>query len=158
MQFCPNEFSVSICSARLGGDPHPYYVVGTSFVNAEESDPKIGRLIVFRWHDNRLEMIAEKEASGAPYCIREFQQRLLVSINSTVRIYSWNADKDLQNECTHFHNIISLHLKCQGDYVLVGDLMRSLTLLSFNPGITSLEELGRDYQVCSSCRYSMTQK
>ncbi|XP_028966942.1 DNA damage-binding protein 1 [Galendromus occidentalis] len=146
MQFCPNEYGVSICSAKLGSDPNPYYIVGTAFINQEESEPKVGRIFVLRWHDGKLETIAEKEAAGAPYSIREFHQKLAIAINSTVRLYSWNAEKDLQSECTPFFNIVILHLKCLGDYILVGDLMRSMTLLNYNADITSLEEIGRDYQ------------
>lgn len=31
-----------------------YYVVGTAVVNAEESEPKQGRFIIFMWKDGKL--------------------------------------------------------------------------------------------------------
>ena len=38
-------------------------------------------------------------------------------------------EKELRLECSHFNNIIALHAKTSGDFILVGDLVRSMTLL-----------------------------
>lgn len=70
---------------------------------------------------------------------------MLASINSTVRLYEWTSDRDLRLECSHFNNIIALYVKTKGDFILVGDLMRSITLLQHRQMEGSFEEIARDY-------------
>jgi len=41
---------------------------------------------------------------------------------------------------------MALYLKTKGDFVLVGDLMRSMTLLNYKPLEMNLEEISRDFQ------------
>ncbi|XP_077517373.1 DNA damage-binding protein pic [Amblyomma americanum] len=145
-QFMQTEYAMSIVSTRLGNDSNTYYIVGTANVLPEESDPKQGRLIVFHWVDGKLEQVAEQEIKGAPYSLLEFNGKLLASINSTVRLFEWNAERELRNECSHFNNILALYLRAKGDFVLVGDLMRSMSLLAYKPLEGSFEEIARDYQ------------
>uniref|UniRef100_A0A1E1XLY5 DNA damage-binding protein 1 n=1 Tax=Amblyomma sculptum TaxID=1581419 RepID=A0A1E1XLY5_AMBSC len=145
-QFMQTEYAMSIVSTRLGSDSNTYYIVGTANVLPEESDPKQGRLIVFHWVDGKLEQVAEQEIKGAPYSLLEFNGKLLASINSTVRLFEWNAERELRNECSHFNNILALYLRAKGDFVLVGDLMRSMSLLAYKPLEGSFEEIARDYQ------------
>ena len=57
-----------------------------------------------------------------------------------VRLFEWTAEKELRLECSHFNNIIALFLKTKGDFILVGDLMRSMTLLQYKTMEGSFEE------------------
>ncbi|XP_063230961.1 DNA damage-binding protein 1 [Bacillus rossius redtenbacheri] len=139
------EYGLSLVSTKLGDDPNTYYVVGTALVNPEESESKQGRILIFHYHDNKLQQIAEKEIKGACYSLVEFNGRLLASINSTVRLFEWTAEKELRLECSHFNNITALYLKTKGDFILVGDLMRSMTLLQYKTMEGSFEEIARDY-------------
>lgn len=50
-QLLPNEFAISLISARLGDDPNTYYIVGTAMVHPEEAEPKQGRIIIFQFVD-----------------------------------------------------------------------------------------------------------
>lgn len=145
-QFMMNEYALSIISAKLGEDPNPYYVVGTAFINPDEPEPKVGRLLLFYWHDGKLQQVAEKEVKGAPYVLCEFNGKLLAGINSTVRLFEWTPQREFQNECTYFNTIIALYLKTKGDFILVGDLMRSMTLLAYKSMEGNFEEIARDYQ------------
>ncbi|CAG9859415.1 unnamed protein product [Phyllotreta striolata] len=144
-QLMQQEYAMSLISCTLGNDPNPYFVVGTANVNPEESEPKTGRLLVFYWNDNKLTQISEKEIKGACYSLADFNGKLLASINSTVRLFEWTAEKELRLECSQFNNIISLYLKTKGDFILVGDLMRSMTLLQYKTMEGSFEEIARDY-------------
>ncbi|XP_049788661.1 DNA damage-binding protein 1 [Schistocerca nitens] len=144
-QFMQGEYALSLVSSKLGDDPNTYYIVGTALVNPEESEPKQGRIILFHYQDGKLTQVAEKEIKGACYSLVEFNGRLLASINSTVRLYEWTAEKELRLECSHFNNIIALFLKTKGDFILVGDLMRSMTLLQYRTMEGSFEEMARDY-------------
>ncbi|KAL1431309.1 hypothetical protein MTO96_014330 [Rhipicephalus appendiculatus] len=145
-QFMQTEYAMSIVSTRLGNDPNTYYIVGTANVLPDESDPKQGRIVVFHWVDGKLEHVAEQEIKGAPYSMLEFNGKLLAAINSTVRLFEWNAERELRNECSHFNNILALYLRAKGDFVLVGDLMRSMSLLAYKPLEGNFEEIARDYQ------------
>jgi DNA damage-binding protein 1 len=60
---------------------------------------------------------------------------------SQVRLFEWTAEKELRLECSYFNNIIALYLKTKGDFILVGDLMRSITLLVYKPMEGMLEEV-----------------
>ena len=144
-QLMQQEFASSVLSCKLGDDPTPYYVVGTAFIHPEEAEPKTGRLIIFSWADGKLTQVAEKEIKGSPYSLISFNGKLLTSINSTVRLWEWTQEKELRLECSHFNNIIALHMRARGDFILVGDLVRSMTLLQYKTMEGSFEEIARDY-------------
>ncbi|XP_059050799.1 DNA damage-binding protein 1-like [Achroia grisella] len=144
-QLMSYEFALSLVSCRLGDDPNHYYAVGTALINPEESEPKQGRLLLFHWSEGKLVQVAEKEIKGACYSLVEFNGKLLASINSTVRLFEWTSDKELRLECSHFNNIVALFLKVKGDFILVGDLMRSMSLLQYKQMEGSFEEIARDY-------------
>lgn len=144
-QFTPNECALSIVSARLGSDSTTYYIVGTCFVHPEEPEPKLGRICIFQWLDNKLHQIGEKEIGGAPYSLQEFNGKLLASVNSTVMLFDRNQ-KDLHVECKYLNCIIALFLKTKGDFILVGDLMRSITLLAYKQMEGNCEEIARDFE------------
>lgn len=59
-----------------------------------------------------------------------------------VRLFEWTAEKELRLECSNFNNIIALYVKVKGDFVLVGDLMRSVTLLAYKQREGQFEEVG----------------
>ncbi|XP_069757568.1 DNA damage-binding protein 1 isoform X2 [Narcine bancroftii] len=144
-QFLQNEYALSIVSCKLSKDPNTYFVVGTAMVYPEEAEPKQGRIIVFQYSDGKLQTVAEKEVKGAVYSMVEFNGKLLASINSTVRLYEWTAEKELRTECNHYNNIMALYLKTKGDFILVGDLMRSVLLLAYKPMEGNFEEIARDF-------------
>lgn len=144
-QLMTTEYALSLVSSKLGDDPNTYYIVGTALVNPDESEPKQGRILIFHFHDSKLTQVAEKEIKGACYSLVEFNGKLLASINSTVRLFEWTAEKELRLECSHFNNIIALYLKVKGDFILVGDLMRSMTLLQYKTMEGCFEEMARDY-------------
>ena len=44
-----------------------------------------------------------------------------------MRLFEWTSDKELRPECQHSNNIVCLYLKVKGDFILVGDMMRSVS-------------------------------
>lgn len=64
---------------------------------------------------------------------------------SQVRLYEWTAEKELRTECNHYNNIMALYLKTKGDFILVGDLMRSVLLLAYKPMEGNFEEVRCGY-------------
>uniref|UniRef100_H2YRR9 DNA damage-binding protein 1 n=1 Tax=Ciona savignyi TaxID=51511 RepID=H2YRR9_CIOSA len=144
-QLATNEEPLSIMSCRLGTDPNSYFVVGTAFVYMEETEPKHGRILVFHYVDNKLSLVAEKEVKGAVFCLCQFNGHVLAAINTSVSIYQWTGEKELRAECSNQSNILALYLKCKGDFVLVGDLMRSMSILNYKHVEGNLDEIARDY-------------
>jgi DNA damage-binding protein 1 len=136
-----NEYAMCIESCKLGEDLTPYYVVGTALVVPDETEPKAGRIVIFQYLEGKLLQVAEKEVRGACYCMASFNGKILAGINSTVRLFEWTSEKELRVECSYFNSILVLYLKCKGDFILVGDLMRSMTLLQYKSMEGTFEEV-----------------
>lgn len=122
---------------------------GNSFIlliSFQISTSQSGRIVIFQYSDGKLTQVTEKEVKGGVYALVEFNGKVLATINSTVRLFEWTNDRDLRLECSHFNNIIALYLKTKGDFILVGDLMRSITLLQHKQMEGSFEEIARDYE------------
>ena len=75
-------------------------------------------------------MVGEIEVPGAVYSILPFKGMLLGSVNNRVMIWKCSRGK-LDQVCVHSGHIIALHLQAMGDHILVGDLMRSASLLMY---------------------------
>lgn len=67
-----------------------------------------------------------------------------------MRLYEWTAEKELRTECNHYNNIMALYLKTKGDFILVGDLMRSVLLLAYKPMEGNFEEVPRVLGACAT--------
>ncbi|XP_017040124.2 DNA damage-binding protein 1 isoform X1 [Drosophila ficusphila] len=143
-QFAAPETISSLMSAKLGDDPNTYYVVATSLVIPEEPEPKVGRIIIFHYHDNKLTQVAETKVDGTCYALVEFNGKVLAGIGSFVRLYEWTNEKELRMECNIQNMIAALYLKAKGDFILVGDLMRSITLLQHKQMEGIFVEIARD--------------
>jgi DNA damage-binding protein 1 len=122
-----------------------YYCVGTAIVNPEEPEPKAGRILLFELNDGKLTETVSKEVKGGVYSVVDFSGKILAGINNAVCVFDLKDDMELQMECSYYNTILALYLKSKGDFVLVGDLMRSLTILLYKPDQHALEEIARDY-------------
>ncbi|KHN84948.1 DNA damage-binding protein 1 [Toxocara canis] len=144
-----NELAMSIKSCRLGDDPQPYYAVGTAVVLSDETEAKLGRLLIFEVkppsEGGRMRLVHDKEVKGAAYSIQVLMNKLVVAINSCVRLFEWTGEKELRLECSDFDNVTALYLRTKNDLVLVGDLMRSLSVLAYKPMESSFEKIARDF-------------
>ncbi|EDW14370.1 DNA damage-binding protein 1 [Drosophila mojavensis] len=143
-QFVPPETISALMSAKLGDDPNTYYVVATSLVFPDEPEPKVGRIIIFHYHENKLTQVAETKVDGTCYALVEFNGKVLAGIGSFVRLYEWTNEKELRMECNIQNMIAALFLKAKGDFILVGDLMRSITLLQHKQMEGIFVEIARD--------------
>lgn len=145
-QFMPAEKVMSILSTRLGEKAEEYYIVGTAIVNLDEPEPKQGRLVVFRWTmDLNLEQVAELGLKGCPYSLCEFEGRkFLAGVSATVNLIELNSRRDLHVECSYSNATMALYLKRYGNLILLGDLMRSITVFTYKPSQSHFEEIARD--------------
>ena len=166
------ECDSSIISCSFADDPAEYYVVGTAFSLPEEVEPSRGRILVLKAHEGRLTLVAEKETKGAVYNLNAFNGKLLAGINSKVQLFKWVAREggragaagvsagtmdvgggeggtsptyELANECSHHGHIVALYVATRGDFIVVGDLMKSISLLIYKPDEGAIEERARDF-------------
>ncbi|KAG5515910.1 hypothetical protein RHGRI_036826 [Rhododendron griersonianum] len=143
------EYACSILSCSFSDDGNVYYCVGTAYVMPEENEPSKGRIIVFTVEDQKLVLIAEKETKGAVYSLNAFNGKLLAAINQKIQLYKWmlrdDGTRELQSECGHHGHILALYVQTRGDFIVVGDLMKSISLLIYKHEEGAIEERARDY-------------
>lgn len=147
-KFMPTEQAASILSAKLGESEEEYYIVGTAFVNQDEPEPKQGRIVVFKWSEaSNLQQIAELSIKGCCYCLCEFQNnKFLAGINASVNLIELNSRRDLHTESNCVNATIAVFMKRHGDLILMGDLMRSMSLFTYKPLQAHFEDVARDTQ------------
>ncbi|KAF7029677.1 hypothetical protein CFC21_041363 [Triticum aestivum] len=142
------ECGCSIISCSFSDDDNFYYCVGTAYVLPMEDEPTKGRILVFLVKEGKLQLIKAKETKGAVYSLKSFNGKLLAAINQKIRLYKWVQRNDmshvLQFECAHDGHVLSLYTQTRGDFILVGDLMRSLSLLIYKHEEGTIEEVARD--------------
>ncbi|KAK8960477.1 DNA damage-binding protein 1a [Platanthera guangdongensis] len=143
------EYGCSIISCSFSDDNNVYYCVGTAYVLPEENEPTKGRILVFAVEDGKLQLIAEKETKGAVYSLNAFNGKLLAAINQKIQLYKWmlreDGTRELQSECGHHGHILALYVQTRGDFIVVGDLMKSISLLLYKHEEGAIEERARDY-------------
>ena len=119
----------------------------------DEEEPSAGRMVVLDVAgsevDRSLVLEAGVPASGGVFTLRAFQGGVLAGINSIVQLFTWKASADggtLVAGPHHKGHILALHLATRGHFVLVGDLMKSMTVLAYNDGEdgATLTEIARD--------------
>lgn len=143
--------AIAVSVFPTGGDSSTeYVVVGTTFELPNEEDPKKGRILIFAVRENRLVLVCEHQVSGATYSLCPFDGRIVAGVNSLVIVFSLKEDASgslsLVKDDVHHSHILAYRIKARGQFILVGDLMRSVTLLAWKQlGENRLEEVARDY-------------
>ncbi|XP_052206815.1 DNA damage-binding protein 1-like [Diospyros lotus] len=143
------EHGCSIRSCSFSDDNNMYYCVGTAYVMPEENEPSKGRILVFIVEDQKLQLISEKETKGVVYSLNAFNGKLLAAINQKIQFYKWmlrdDGSRELQSKCGHHGHILALYVQTRGDFIVVGDLMKSISLLIYKHEKGAIEERAHDY-------------
>lgn len=130
-----------------------FLVIGTATELADQEDPKEGRILIMRIVDGHVVLSAEKTVDGAVYSMCCYQGMLLVSVGTQVRLLSVSERKDgtlnIKEEDRHDGYILGFRLALRGDFILVGDLLRSVAVLTCKKVGEQfrLEEIARDHDV-----------
>ena len=126
-------------------------VVGTAFVRTDEPEPTAGRILVFDVSDRSLELVCEHRVKGATYALEAIGSNgLLAGVNNKLQLYEWapssaGSTPTLRLRAEHVGHIIVLFIAVRGDFILVGDLMKSLTVYQCSLSSGTIVELARDY-------------
>ncbi|OQR96245.1 DNA damage-binding protein [Achlya hypogyna] len=143
-----DPFEIGCALTVAAFDDARYFAVGTAYVHEEELEPHQGRILIFQVVLGKLVLVAEKEVKGAVYCLNAFQNKLLAGINSKTQLYKWSdsdeMDKELVAECGHHGHTLVLFMESRGDFIAVGDLMKSVSLLNYKALDGSVEEVAKD--------------
>ena len=78
---------------------------------------------------------------------------LLAGVNSKTQLYKWSPGggggsdgvAELKSVCGHHGHILALYIRSHGDFIVVGDLMKSVSLLVYKPLENTIDEIARDY-------------
>ncbi|CAD7703040.1 unnamed protein product, partial [Ostreobium quekettii] len=144
-----NETGCQVASIKFADDPTAYFVVGTAYVLPDEKEPSRGRILVVLCEEGKLQIVAEKEMKGAVFTLNPIQGKLLATVNCKVHVLEWRLGEDQQRElvstCSHHGHIMALYAAARGDFIIIGDIMRSMSLLLYKPEEGDLEERARDY-------------
>lgn len=168
-----NEEGQSITVVTLSSSS-TIYVVGTALIDESEVEPTKGRLLLVAEKvvkgERTFEVVGQREIKGCayalctvagPYLAAAVNSQVsfvpsftltsfaygssLESCSSQVIVYSISEDFELTPLATWGGSFISLNLTSRHDTLLVGDAMRSITLLRFTPSPPSMIEIARDY-------------
>ncbi|PHT25070.1 hypothetical protein T459_35764 [Capsicum annuum] len=94
-----------------------------------------GRILVLQVVlDGEFQLIAQIETNGAVYSLNAFNGKLLAAINQNIHLYKWAScefgrGRKLQPECLYQGRVLSLFVQTRGDFIVVGDIMMSISLL-----------------------------
>lgn len=143
VKFQQSEFAASIVSIIFEGDSSVYYVCGCCQLVEDEPEPKIGRLVIFKFQENKLLQIHEREIKGAPYTLHAFNGKLLASVSNTVKLFEFK-DEQLNLLASFSDNVFITHMTCKNDFILVGDIMRSCSILIYRNDNNCFELVAKD--------------
>lgn len=83
-----------------------------------------------------------------------FNGKLLAAINQKIQLYKWvlrdDGTHELQSECGHHGHILALYVQTRGDFIVVGDLMKSISLLIYKVSLSRLNA-----KVCCQINFSI---
>lgn len=80
------ENGISILSLNFADDPASYFAVGTAFIIPTESEPTKGRVLIFSVAERKLSLVCELEVKGCVYSMSALSGKLLITVNSRVRL------------------------------------------------------------------------
>ena len=100
--------------------------------------PALFMLVYQITEHKKLALVTELPVRGAVYTMQPFHGKLVAGVDSKIYLYSWSgvdaAGKGrLSVDCDHHGHIIALHTAVRGDFIVVGDLMKSVSLLVYKP-------------------------
>ncbi|KAF8930905.1 DNA damage-binding protein 1a [Dissophora ornata] len=143
-----DEAPQCITAVTFAGDTTSYVAVGTADT-ASDGLPTKGRILILEvFETSQLKLVSELEVKGGVMSIKEFQGKLLCGINERLCLYSWKtsekltAESNLTLECSHRGFILIISLAIHGEFIVAGDLIRSMTLLRYTD--QKIVEIARD--------------
>ncbi|CAG8488774.1 3015_t:CDS:10, partial [Ambispora gerdemannii] len=152
------EIVQSLTTVKFDDSPDSpeFYAVGTAFALPNEDDCHKGRILIFLVEKSettqkpKLRLISSLEIMGAVYSLAPLNNYLVASINSKVTVFKLtlpDSGPALVPICSKCGFSVVYCIVTRGDFVIVGDLMRSISLLLYKPLEEKLEEIAKDWNM-----------
>ncbi|KDE08581.1 hypothetical protein MVLG_01354 [Microbotryum lychnidis-dioicae p1A1 Lamole] len=154
----PDEEAQSLAVLDDGENDRTCFILGTALIRAAETEPSSGRVLLISRDaatDSGYSIAAEVSVSGSTYSLAAMDSLTFVAaINSSVTVYGVGQDwQAIQPIATWGGAFVAFSLvSLAKDQILVGDALRSLTLLQLernsqngSAGSSRLVEVARDY-------------
>ncbi|ORY21141.1 hypothetical protein LY90DRAFT_516301 [Neocallimastix californiae] len=145
-----NEYVQSLISMKFLNSSNEYYVVGTSDVCEDEEESKSGRILLFSVTATRqLRLEHSIKISGSPWKMCNFNGHLLTSIRNMIYIYKWDINEEGDINFTYLcrpisGKILPINICTKGNQIIVGDLMKSITLYEYDDKSNEIKEIASD--------------
>ncbi|GEM11024.1 DNA damage-binding protein 1 [Rhodotorula toruloides] len=127
-----------------------YYIVGTVKLESAAPEPTEGRLVVFTSsQEGVLRQVSSYRLGGCPYALVGMSDGMFASaVNSQVAVWSIDMDGGLAVKSTWSGAFIAYSVvKAANDSLVVGDALRSLTILRYTASPQpKLVEIAKDYR------------
>ncbi|KAJ3070768.1 DNA damage-binding protein 1a [Podochytrium sp. JEL0797] len=152
----PLEMACSICPLHIPPTSpltpaRSLWIVGTAHQNptSPAEDPLTGRVVALEYSraTGTLEVVCSVDTKGCVYAVHELRgAAVIATVGTKVQVYQFTsggggeAGDSLVATCAKYGFIQALYLSVKGDVVAVGDLMKSVTLLEYHPGMARVEE------------------
>ncbi|CAO3619548.1 unnamed protein product [Mucor hiemalis] len=148
----PNEIVETMTMAQFYAYPNAEYLfVGTVIENTEDPDRDLGRILIFDLKEsNKCELVESVQMPGIVYNLRPFQNSVVACVNGSIfTLQSFHPDLPLGSRAEFklnlHNNYLALCMDTEGERVLIGDLMRSVSVLTMtNKDPLSLKLLAVD--------------
>ncbi|KAG9298245.1 hypothetical protein G9A89_002733 [Geosiphon pyriformis] len=139
-------------------DAAEFFAVGTAISIPNQDDCRKGRILIFlvekteSTQTRKLRLITASQVMGAVYSLAPLNQYLVASINAKITVYKLNSlpdsgTFDLVPICSYCGFTLIYCIITRGDFIIVGDLMRSITLLLYKPMEQKIEEIAKDHSL-----------
>eukprot|EP01132_Coremiostelium_polycephalum_P003348 gene3348-4197_t len=150
-QYKLNDYEYGWCLTpiKFKNDKNTYLVVGTAYCSPLDEKSQ-GRILIFSIVDGRLILVDEHAFKGSVYDVMAFNGKLLAAVNKRLHLITWNPNgeqsgKILSSECVFKGHTLIIKLSTRGGFIVVADMMKSVSLLSEKPD-ESIQEIGRNPQ------------
>ncbi|KAI9202714.1 mono-functional DNA-alkylating methyl methanesulfonate N-term-domain-containing protein [Polychytrium aggregatum] len=142
----PNEVGMCIAAVQFPNEMQSFFVLGSG-IEVVDGEINTGYLSVFEISDMKnLRHYCSVPVAGGVYGIGLLSCGLLaVAVSNSIIVFQWK-DSTLQMVCSHHAHTIAVDMKVEGNTIIVGDLMKSVSLLEYVPERHILEETYRDFQ------------
>ncbi|KAJ3232288.1 DNA damage-binding protein 1a [Chytriomyces hyalinus] len=148
-----NEAALSVCklSVSLGGSgiarantsssTRHFFAVGTAKIDSLKDDPKFGRILVFALDptSKKLALATSYDTKGPAYSVASLGDGLIAAtFGSKVQVLQISNNEETNSFsmaplCTQFGLIQAVYLSVRDNFLIVGDIIRSVFLLEFFP-------------------------
>ncbi|ELP92626.1 DNA damage-binding protein, putative [Entamoeba invadens IP1] len=134
------------------------YIVGTAYAKLGEVEPSRGRFIIFEIHEEKIIEVSNRYVDGAVYSVKRFENDVGNYIAATIqkkvvvyqierKIVDGKFAVTIEEKGGANVKLIGLFVKTLGHEILVGDLMKSISVFKFDEKATrnAVVETCRDF-------------